>query len=83
MDIASNPRTVEEIFKDYSSRRTAIVRALTYGNPIFSSLHIYVTHTYLYVYVYVCLIIFMFLSFSTFPFQMLMNFTPSVIQVCL
>lgn len=32
MEIASSPRTVEEIFKDYSARRTAVVRALTYGN---------------------------------------------------
>ncbi|KAK1377925.1 PHD finger protein ALFIN-LIKE 1-like [Heracleum sosnowskyi] len=38
MDIASNPRTVEEIFKDYSSRRTAIVRALTYDVDEFYSL---------------------------------------------
>lgn len=29
--ISSSPRTVEEIFKDYSGRRTGIVRALTYG----------------------------------------------------
>ncbi|KAM0941253.1 putative chromatin regulator PHD family [Dioscorea sansibarensis] len=27
--ISSNPRTIEEIFKDFSSRRTAIIRALT------------------------------------------------------
>ncbi|KAL8102814.1 PHD finger protein ALFIN-LIKE 1-like isoform X2 [Apium graveolens] len=38
MDVASNPRTVEEIFKDYSSRRTAIVRALTYDVDEFYSL---------------------------------------------
>lgn len=29
--ISSNPKTVEEIFKDYSSRRSGIVRALTHG----------------------------------------------------
>ena len=28
---SSNPRTVEEIFKDFSARRAAIVRALTAG----------------------------------------------------
>ncbi|KAL8199809.1 hypothetical protein R6Q57_013377 [Mikania cordata] len=28
--ISSSPRTVEEIFKDYSARRSGIVRALTY-----------------------------------------------------
>ena len=34
--ITSSPRTVEEIFKDYSARRIAIIRALTYGkNPKF------------------------------------------------
>lgn len=35
--ISSNPRTIEEIFKDFSSRRTAIIRALTVG-MILSSL---------------------------------------------
>ncbi|ESW12323.1 hypothetical protein PHAVU_008G103200 [Phaseolus vulgaris] len=30
MDMASSPRTVEEIFKDYSARRTAVIRALTH-----------------------------------------------------
>lgn len=29
--ITSSPRTVEEIFKDYSARRSGIVRALTFG----------------------------------------------------
>ncbi|XP_004514210.1 PHD finger protein ALFIN-LIKE 2-like [Cicer arietinum] len=29
MEMASSPRSVEEIFKDYSARRTAVVRALT------------------------------------------------------
>ncbi|RRT59744.1 hypothetical protein B296_00006423 [Ensete ventricosum] len=34
--ISSAPRTVEEIFKDYSSRRAGIVRALTHGSlPLF------------------------------------------------
>ncbi|KAG5010007.1 hypothetical protein JHK87_018522 [Glycine soja] len=41
MDMASSPRTVEEIFKDYSARRTSVIRALThdkdnlclYGHP--------------------------------------------------
>ncbi|KAL8506852.1 hypothetical protein ACS0TY_017664 [Phlomoides rotata] len=28
--VSSSPRTVEEIFKDYSARRTGIIRALTY-----------------------------------------------------
>lgn len=31
MEMASSPRTVEEIFKDYSARRAGVVRALTYG----------------------------------------------------
>ena len=29
--MAASPRTVEEIFKDYSGRRAGVVRALTYG----------------------------------------------------
>lgn len=29
--VSSNPRTVEEIFKDFSGRRNGIIRALTYG----------------------------------------------------
>ena len=29
--VSSNPRTVEEIFKDYSARRSALLRALTKG----------------------------------------------------
>lgn len=29
--VSSNPRTVEEIFKDYTARRTALLRALTKG----------------------------------------------------
>lgn len=33
--ISSSPRTVEEIFKDYSGRRAGVVRALTYGTRIF------------------------------------------------
>jgi len=33
--VSSNPRTVEEIFKDYSARRAALLRALTKGlNPL-------------------------------------------------
>ena len=34
MEMASSPRTVEEIFKDYSARRGGIVRALTQGAVI-------------------------------------------------
>jgi hypothetical protein len=30
--MASSARTVEEIFKDFSARRAAVVRALTHGN---------------------------------------------------
>ncbi|KAE9591997.1 hypothetical protein Lal_00038359 [Lupinus albus] len=30
MEMASSPRTVEEIFKDFSARRTGVVRALTH-----------------------------------------------------
>jgi hypothetical protein len=37
MEMASSPRTVEEIFKDYDARRTAVVRALTHGTLISSN----------------------------------------------
>jgi len=30
--VSSNPRSVEEIFKDFSGRRVGLVRALTSGN---------------------------------------------------
>lgn len=30
--VSSSPRTVEEIFKDFSARRGGIIRALTYGS---------------------------------------------------
>lgn len=30
--VSSNPRTVEEIYKDFSNRRAGLVRALTSGN---------------------------------------------------
>jgi hypothetical protein len=30
--ISSNPRSVEEIYKDFSARRAGLVRALTSGN---------------------------------------------------
>lgn len=36
MDMASSPRTVEEIFKDYSARRTGVIRALTHGTTLLS-----------------------------------------------
>ncbi|RDX79876.1 PHD finger protein ALFIN-LIKE 1, partial [Mucuna pruriens] len=36
--MASKPRTVEEIFKDYSARRTALIRALTIDVDEFYSL---------------------------------------------
>ena len=33
--MASNPHTVEEIFKDYSARRIVAIRALTHGTILF------------------------------------------------
>ena len=36
--ISSSPRTVEEIFKDYTARRSALLRALTYGLSLSLSL---------------------------------------------
>ena len=38
MEMTSTPRTVEEIFKDYTARRTAIVRALSQGDVLSLSL---------------------------------------------
>ncbi|XP_011006562.1 PREDICTED: PHD finger protein ALFIN-LIKE 1-like [Populus euphratica] len=38
MEMASNARTVEEIFKDFSARRAAVVRALTYDVDAFYGL---------------------------------------------
>lgn len=43
--ISSNPRNVEEIFKDYSGRRAGVLRALTYGtysiNLVLMSIYAY------------------------------------------
>lgn len=63
--ISSSPRTVEEIFKDYSGRRAGIVRALTYGTlpPLSLSLES------------------QFVKILPFEFQMSRTFTDSVIQV--
>lgn len=63
--ISSSPRTVEEIFKDYSGRRAGIVRALTYGtlSPLSLSLES------------------QFVKILPFEFQMSRTFTDSVIQV--
>lgn len=48
MEMASSPRTVEEIYKDFCARRAGVVRALTYGNlklqfPLFSCLLVEMT----------------------------------------
>lgn len=71
--ISSSPRTVEEIFKDYSGRRAGVVRALTYGTRIFANLSLFL------------LSLFGKLShpvvFSLCFSQMLMNSTSSAIQV--
>ena len=38
---AYNPRTVEEVFRDFKGRRAGIIKALTTGNTFFSfSFHI-------------------------------------------
>jgi hypothetical protein len=33
MDPGYNPRTVEEVFRDFKGRRAGIIRALTTGRP--------------------------------------------------
>lgn len=40
MEMASSPRSVEEIFKDFNARRTAVLRALTLGTFSFVSLNL-------------------------------------------
>ncbi|KAG4390392.1 hypothetical protein GLYMA_06G288150v4 [Glycine max] len=65
--MASKPRSVEEIFKDYSARRIAIIRALTHGT-YYSSLSL-AFHPCFH---FSCILFF----FS----QMLINYTGSVIQ---
>ena len=54
MEMASNPRTVEEIFKDYSARRTGLVGALTYGTPLSLSLSRNTIQLTLHTCVFVC-----------------------------
>ena len=80
----SNPRTVEEIFKDFSARRNAVIRALTTGPFLLLSL-LYIIHTR------ICsgncstsvgLVNFSNLFFFLFSLtQMLTNFTPTAIPV--
>ena len=69
MDMASSPRNVEEIFKDYGARRTAVIRALTHGT------------TLLFLSSYPLFLHFANYFFALFFSQTLMNFTASVIQV--
>ena len=57
--ISSSPRTVEEIFKDYSGRRAGVVRALTYGTRIFASLSVLSSSFYVWK---ICLLSFVFFS---------------------
>lgn len=45
--MASSPRTVEEIFKDFSSRRDGIVRALTQGIQ-FNSIQFFIFYFYIF-----------------------------------
>lgn len=46
MEMASSPRTVEEIFKDFSARREGILRALSQGMNFFNFVfsHFKLTH---------------------------------------
>jgi hypothetical protein len=77
MEMASSPRTVEEIFKDYDARRTAVVRALTHGTLISSN-----SYLGLFFFLYFNFKVLTFFVFFFCPFsQMLMNFTDFVIQV--
>lgn len=77
MEMASSPRTVEEIFKDYSARRIAVVRALTQGTLIYQNSHL---GRFFRIFDIKVLTFFVIVFVCPF-FQMLMNFTVSVIQV--
>jgi hypothetical protein len=33
VDVPYNPRTVEEVFRDFKGRRAALIKALTIGQP--------------------------------------------------
>lgn len=83
--VSSGPRTVEEIFKDYSARRAGIIRALTHGTLCCYNLCISQRiNVDLFLFIFLCsfrinielIVIFIFL-----PFQMWTSFMDSVIQV--
>lgn len=67
---SSTPRTVEEIFKDFTARRSALLRALTSGVYLFLSLE-----------ALLLLIMFVLLTFLLFLLQRSTSSTFSVIQV--
>lgn len=71
--VAYNPRTVEEIFKDFSARRNAVIRALTTGRL---PLHLFISFLLFFLEQ-----LFFFLLFFLFLAQMLTNFTPTAIPV--
>lgn len=78
MEMASSPRSVEEIFKDFNARRTAVLRALTLGTFSFISLNL----GFLFFFQAFNAKVLTFFVLFLFPFsQMLMNFTDFVIQV--
>ena len=49
---SSRPRTVEDIFKDFTARRSALIRALTNGTN-YSPLPILSLSLSLYIYIYI------------------------------
>ena len=73
MEMAASPRTVEEIFKDYSGRRAGVVRALTYGTLLSLSTITLSLSLSLSLKILIWPLLFL--------IQMLMNFMDSVIQV--
>ena len=77
--ISSSPRTVEEIFKDYTARRSALLRALTYGPSL--SLSLSLSKTLIFFVLLVKMLISIEAISSSLLSQMWMNSTRFAIQV--
>lgn len=77
--VTSSRRTVEEIFKDFSARRSGIVRALTHGVSLSLS---YLPRPFLIIFHFLVIIFSYLLGISS-AFQMWMISTRGAIQVYL
>ena len=82
--ISSSPCTVKEIFKDYTARRTALLRALTYGHYHLSSLSLSLSPqnpNFFYCFKMLILIEAFLVLFLSWLYQMWMNSIRYAIQV--